>query len=64
MEATVLVEFVDRKQNKRFHTGDVVTMSVKDFERITKQGNYLKKGRHRFGSGTCHPCNRKTKKGN
>lgn len=61
MTATVLITFIDRKKNKRFSAGDVVSISSADFERINKQGNYLKEGKHRFGSGVCHPCKRKTK---
>lgn len=64
MEATVLITFVDRKTNKKYSAGDVVSISAANFERINDQGQYLKEGRHRFGSGVCHPCNRKSKKGN
>lgn len=61
MEATVLSTFVDRKLNKRFDSGDVVNISKNDFDRISAQGKYLKAGRHRFGSGICHPCSKKSK---
>ena len=64
MDATVLLDFSDTKLGKRFYAGDVVSISAKDFDRITGQGNYMKKGRHRFGSGVCYPCKRKINKGN
>lgn len=61
MTATVLRTFLDKKRNKRYSAGDVVSISSADFDRINQQGNYLKEGRHRFGSGVCHPCKRKLK---
>lgn len=61
MDATVLTTFFDRKTGKRFEAGDVVSISANNFDRITSQGKFLKKGRHPFGNGTCHPCNKKTK---
>ena len=59
MLATVLVTFIDRSKSKRYDSGDVVSISKVDFERINKYGNYLKEGRHRFGSGICRPCQKR-----
>lgn len=61
MTATVLTTFLDKKNGKRFSIGDVVSISSADFERINKQGDYLKQGRHRFGTGICYPCKRRLK---
>lgn len=71
MLATVLITFIDRKKGVRYNSGDVVSISANDFERINAQGKtrgveFFKKGRHRFGDGVCKPCrklnNKKEKK--
>lgn len=65
MDVTILRSFVDEPKGrtaKRYQVGDVVSMSKNDFDRIQEQsgGKYLKEGRHVFGNGVCHPCQKKT----
>lgn len=66
MIVTVLQSFVDAPKGRketRYTAGDVISMSVADFERITGQNkNLLYEGKKDLGIGTCHACSRNSNK--
>lgn len=66
MIVTVLQSFVDAPKGRnatRYTAGDVVSMAVADFERITGQNkNLLYEGKKDLGIGTCHACSRNNKR--
>lgn len=61
MIATVLRDFVYIKRNKRYHEGDVISLSQNEFERINANKRpILKEGKIDLGvKGKCYPCEKK-----
>lgn len=63
MIATVLRDFVYIKKNKRYYTGDILSLSQNEFERINANRRpILREGKQELNiKGKCYPCEEKKK---